>query len=582
MIPLISYYADLAIGLVLAFLLLSLLVSGINEGIVKLLGIRSKFLWAYLRDTLDGGETAERVSAPLRALDRVLHALKGLGRRLRAPLMDLLPPPAEGRSRLPATVLGVFAKLPFGKDPRPPFSQQPAPVESPPLAPAADSVAGEQMAAEQVVADQVAADQVAADQAAAEAAPAEPVMTGAATGAAPGDGGSTGVLAADGSPVRLTVSSAAGPGVPSGVDPAHGADEADPGELGQSAGEDPQVPVWSPGDPEVDPAHGADEADPGELGQSAGEDPQVPVWSPGDPEVDPAHDADQADPGERVPPAGGGGNTLSATSETATSDGGQAPSDVVPPSQGKSMAELLHERLQEIDHRKRGKTSIADIPPARFAVAIMEIATEHGGVEKLMRDLDTLGSPLYRPLKAVWDRASHDMEAFRHGVEEWFDGEMERLSLLYRRYVRWVVAVLGLFVTLAFSMDALEYGKTLLKDNAYRSEVTAFAQSGPTALAPLRQECEAGQDPYTCVTDVLSTPAFVKIFTYAPVSATMDPGGGPVWRWRGGEWWHRLSSPAHWPGFLLTLVALLFGAPFWWDILRRISGVRSRSSGGSA
>jgi hypothetical protein len=39
---------ELGIGLILAFLLLSLLVSGLNEGLNRLFSIRSKFLWAFL------------------------------------------------------------------------------------------------------------------------------------------------------------------------------------------------------------------------------------------------------------------------------------------------------------------------------------------------------------------------------------------------------------------------------------------------------------------------------------------------------------------------------------------------------
>ncbi|MFF4778481.1 hypothetical protein ACFY05_37225 [Microtetraspora fusca] len=426
----ISYYTDLALGLVLAFLLLSLLVSGVNEGIVRLLGIRSKFLWAYLRDTLDGAEVAERVPAALRVLTRVLDRLKGVGRWLCARLADLLPPPGEGRSRLPATVLGVFAKLPFGRDPRPAFTARPAPVESPPLAAAPGTVAAEAVAAEAV----------------------------------------------------------------------------------------------------ADPAHGPGLADPEEVAAAT-----ATLALPGD---------------------GPGGR----------------------PEEGESLADLLHERLQEIDHSARGRTNIAQIPPARFAVALMEIATDMGGVERLMRELDTLRSPLYRPLKAVWDRASHDVEAFRNGVADWFDGEMQRLTMLYRRYVRWVIAALSLLVTVIFGMDSLEYGKSLLNDSAYRSSVAAFAQSGAEALAPLRERCASGEDTYSCVTDVLSTPAFVQIFTHAPVTVEMSAEAGPSWSWRGGDWWSRVASPSHWPGFLITLFALLFGAPFWWDVFRRVTGIRSRVS----
>src|SRR5690606_29480522 len=112
--------------------------------------------------------------------------------------------------------------------------------------------------------------------------------------------------------------------------------------------------------------------------------------------------------------------------------------------------------------------------PAAFSGAVMELAaTEPGGVEGLLAKLKDAGSPLHGHLKGVWETAQRDLDRFRKGVESWFDGEMQRLSLLYKRYVRWVVAMLALAVTLLFTVDALEYGKTLLRDNAYRATVTA-------------------------------------------------------------------------------------------------------------
>jgi hypothetical protein len=38
------------------------------------------------------------------------------------------------------------------------------------------------------------------------------------------------------------------------------------------------------------------------------------------------------------------------------------------------------------------------------------------------------------------------------------------------------------------------------------------------------------------------------------------------------------SRSRHLIQILLTVIALLFGAPFWWDILRRLTGVRSSAS----
>lgn len=345
-IALLSLYVDLAIGLVMLFLLLSLLVSGLNEAFVRLLAIRSKFLWAYLRDTMDGTD-------------------------------------AEGKAWLPAKVRDVFAALPFQRDPRPKHDEHPSPAEAKPM----------------------------------------------------------------------------------------------------------------------------------------------------------------------------------PTQENAADD---------------AMTKLFYERVREIDHPKTGKTSIANIPPGRFAGAVMEMAAaEKDGVEGLLVKLKDLRSPMYGHLKGVWEGAQRDLDRFRQGVEGWFDTEMQRLSMLYKRYVKWVVAVLGLIVTLLFSMDGVEFTKTLLRDNAYRAAVSAIAGSAE-GTESLRETCTPGVDPYKCVTDTLSSPALVKVFDHAIVSVSIPAEGDPSLSWNGGMWWSRVTTLSHWPGYLLTYVALLFGAPFWWDLFRRITGLKGR------
>ncbi len=402
-ILLISVYIDLAIGLILAFLLLSLLVSGINEAFVRLLGIRSKFLWAYLRDTLDGSE--------------------------------------DGRSWIPSKIADVFAKLPFSKDdPRPAHSPDPAPS---------------------VV---------------------EPMRVDPAT-----------VLAAEEARERVAAE------IDEGIVPEESAD-------GPSGGSSP------------------------DGGPASGGPVEAPV-----PQVD--------------------------------------------------MTARLYERLQEIDHPKGARTSIANIPPERFSGAVMElVAAEEGGIDGLLAKLEAINSPLAGHLKGVWEGAQRDLPRFRKGVEDWFNGEMQRLSTLYARYVKWVVFALGVVLTLAFSMDALEYGKTLLRDNAYRAGVSAIAGGGGDGYAALRDKCAGGEiglaEPYQCVTESLSSPALVKIFDHSIVSVTIPPDGSadPSFHWNGGAWWDRLITPGHWPGYLLTMVALLFGASFWWDILRRLTGVRGDRS----
>jgi hypothetical protein len=254
--------------------------------------------------------------------------------------------------------------------------------------------------------------------------------------------------------------------------------------------------------------------------------------------------------------------------------------------QDRSLTQDLYERLQGIDFSsKRGRSNINHIPPARFAVAIVELVEgkHNGDVGKWLEEPAVAKSPLRVPLAALWRSADNDREKFRLAVERWFDGEMERLTQHYRRSVRWVIGVLAVLVTLLVGLDAIAYGKALLTDQAFRSEVVAVASGNPDKVALLKDRCVAlggadGQslDPYACVDKVLAEPAVTTLFRDALFGVRVEPGGTTRWSLNGREWRQRLFDPEHWLGYLMTIVALLFGAPFWWDVLRRFTGVRVR------
>ena len=257
----------------------------------------------------------------------------------------------------------------------------------------------------------------------------------------------------------------------------------------------------------------------------------------------------------------------------------------------------LYERLREIDGKsRRNFTSISQIPPTRFAAAILELAElKEGTTNEFGQFLEKLRigkSPLHGPVNSAWRAAQGDLVKFSSGVESWFDGEMQRMSRLYRHHTRWIVFWIALVVTLFTAFDALAYGRALLGDAAFRAEAVAVASGDPDKLEELRDECvalqaegEEGSDqggdavnPYTCVSDVLGNPSFVRILGDAAVSVDVSVEEEPNFNWNFRDWWQRTHSPPHWIGFILTVVALLFGGPFWWDILRRLTGVRSAQS----
>lgn len=280
------------------------------------------------------------------------------------------------------------------------------------------------------------------------------------------------------------------------------------------------------------------------------------------------------------------------------------------------LTERVHERLRGVDIGSRKlstragwqrsdegrKTNISQVPPDRFATAVLEVVTrEFGGDHgRFATALEQGGSPFAAPLRAllaettVPDAAGGDrtdVARLRQRIEAWFDSEMIRLTAVYRRHVRWVVGLIAVAATWFVGFDAVQYTDSLLDDQARREQMVALASSGDPAelgevcgaildrdraeTAEGEQEPAGDGDPLACFTTIIGEPALSDAFATSLIRVQAEDGQPQV-RWNGSAWWAQVSDPGRYPGFLLTVVALLFGAPFWWEALRRLLGMRTR------
>ena len=134
-------------------------------------------------------------------------------------------------------------------------------------------------------------------------------------------------------------------------------------------------------------------------------------------------------------------------------------------------------------------------------------------------------------------RAGDDVNAFRQGLADWFDTAMARLSGRYKRNVQLVSFAIGLALAAALNVDAIRIAHVLWVQPDLAANVTV-------------PDGDVGK----------ATAYFLQNF---PLGWTAGPGFAPV-------------SVLGW---LLTALATLFGAPFWFDTLQRF--VQVRSSGGT-
>jgi hypothetical protein len=148
-------------------------------------------------------------------------------------------------------------------------------------------------------------------------------------------------------------------------------------------------------------------------------------------------------------------------------------------------------------------------------------------------------------LTTIWLSVHRDATEFRAGVERWFDRGMERVSGWYKRRAQIIVFIVGLAVAVAINGSALTAADRLWKDDGFRK--------GLVAQVERQQEATSG----TQALDRLEELRFP--IGWEESNRPQDAGG----------WALALL------GWLLTGFAVTFGAPFWFDVLGKVSNLRA-------
>ena len=242
-------------------------------------------------------------------------------------------------------------------------------------------------------------------------------------------------------------------------------------------------------------------------------------------------------------------------SPSATRD--QRPSTT---SQATSLTDRLyaHPLIRQLEGRlPTEKSRLSAIPRKDFSRALIDIIApnEDGttSVEairlKVVQELDA-DNPMRAPLLALVAESQGQLSRMQDGLGEWFDARMEFLSAAYKRHVKWLLLGIAVVVTLAFNVDAVGAASALHRDDALRTAVAERAVG-------LTEECETKPEDEldSCIRDEVDK---------VTVSLTLPVG------------WVEGDDVDGWQviGWIVAVIALSQGGPFWFDVLRRASGLR--------
>jgi hypothetical protein len=218
------------------------------------------------------------------------------------------------------------------------------------------------------------------------------------------------------------------------------------------------------------------------------------------------------------------------------------------------------------------------IPRQSFSLAVLDLAAGGGqalsSVDSLKASLANVQNrnPLQNVVLTAVQTAQGDMGRVRKTIEDWYDGTMDRVSGWYTRRTGKYLGVIGLLAALLLNVDAITVTQRLVQDKALRQAVVGQAEkvkdqpSG--SFAQLQGEFEAIGFPVGWLTDQSNS----KIPYPGPQMCTPVSNTAPV------QFTCTLTLGAAIKsalGWIATALAIMLGAPFWFDVLNKFMIVRS-------
>jgi hypothetical protein len=226
------------------------------------------------------------------------------------------------------------------------------------------------------------------------------------------------------------------------------------------------------------------------------------------------------------------------------------------------------------------------LEPRQFALAIMDVVESHGekkdgkvpSLHHAIKSLPEGGTK--QVLEALLKEVEPQRSAIQQSIAQWFEDAMDRVSGWYKRQMLVRTALAAGLLVIAANADTFEMAHRLWTDSALRSTLIEQAQTRvetgladyPDPESPIPTESgeettapdEAGSGP----TDQ-ELAAVSQLFGWtAELDRLQDPAVtfGP---WLGSLILH------HGLGWFLSALAVSLGAPFWFDLLKRMMNIRA-------
>jgi hypothetical protein len=203
-----------------------------------------------------------------------------------------------------------------------------------------------------------------------------------------------------------------------------------------------------------------------------------------------------------------------------------------------------------------------------FQSILMSVILKGEGVDKLKARLDELpDEDLKNVLKQFLQEADYKLDGFREKVKGWYNNVMDRAAGWYKRFTQKILVGVGFLIAVVFNADTLAIYERLESDPETLQKVVLMAENFAARGDSLALGVPRPPDFDRSLQELQS-------LVGNQIESVRSPLG---LGWKNVDWasvtpYDALTKVLGW---LVTALAISLGAPFWFDLLRKLVNMRS-------
>lgn len=225
-----------------------------------------------------------------------------------------------------------------------------------------------------------------------------------------------------------------------------------------------------------------------------------------------------------------------------------------------------------------------------FQSILFNTILEGQNMDKLIKQIDEIPDDnLRKVLKQFLNDADHNLDKFEGKIQHWYNDVMDRAGGWYKRSTQKILLFVGISIALVFNADAIAIYKNLGSNPDNLAAVVALADnfiasnqqlvvdtnfilrdsllSDTTSILSPANQGDAADKLAATIDDV-------KELIDGELNAVKAPLG-LGWKqfdYSNATWYDWLIKALGWT---VTALAISLGAPFWFDILKKLVNIRS-------